>query len=279
MNIFRDRFKRYVTDPQIVSMVLLLALCAVVILTMGKTLAPILASVLIAYLLDGVVVSLERIHFLRLPAVILVFLIFMAVLVFLLFVLLPALSVQVGQFVRDLPEMFAQGKALLMRLPSRYPELISQNQVASLMDILQSEMKNFSQTVLSVSVASVRGVVTFIVYLVLVPLMVFFFLKDKQKFFNWFLMFLPENRSMSSQVWHEVNQQFGNYLRGKFWEVLIIWAASFITFYILGLKTAVLLGLLVGLSVLVPYLGATVPHFPWHSWGFPSGGQAESLSI
>jgi putative permease len=178
----------------------------------------------------------------------------------------------VGQFVRDLPAMFSGGKAFLMRLPSRYPELISQKQVTTLMDILQSEMGSFGQTLLSVSVASVRGVVTFLVYLVLVPLMVFFFLKDKQKIFSWFSVFLPENRSMSGQVWHEVNKQFGNYVRGKFWQALIIWGASYITFYILGLKTAMLLGLVVGLSVLVPYIGPTVITFPVALMGFSQWG-------
>ncbi len=277
MNILRDWFKRYLADPQIVSMVVLLVLCAVVILTVGKILAPILASVLIAYLLDGVVVSMERTHVPRLPAVILVFLIFMAVLVILLFGLLPALSSQVGQFMRDLPVMFAQGKELLMHLPSRYPELISEKQVVALIDALQSEMGRYGQGLLSASVASVRGAVTFLVYLVLMPLMVFFFLKDKVKIFNWFLIFLPENRTMSRQVWHEVNLQFGNYVRGKFWEVLIVWAASFITFYLLGLKASMLLGLLVGLSVLVPYVGATVITFPVALMGFSQWGVSREL--
>ena len=175
MNILRDWFKRYLADPQVVSMLVLLVLSVLVIMTMGKTLAPILASVLIAYLLDGLVVSLERVHIPRLVAVILIFVVFMTVFLLLLFVLLPALSGQVGQFVQGLPAMFSKGKALLMHLPSRYPEVISEKQIATLMDILQSEMGNVSQTILSVSVASVRGVVTFLVYLVLMPLMVFFF--------------------------------------------------------------------------------------------------------
>lgn len=274
MNIFRDWFKRYLTDPQVASMIVLLVLSILVIVTMGKTLAPVLASVLIAYLLDGLVVNIERVHVPRLVAVILIFTVFMTVLFLLLFRLLPALSGEVSQFVRDLPAMFAEGKALLMHLTNRYPEL---KWVATWMDSLQSEMGSYGQEFLSVLVVSVRGIVAFLVYLVLMPLMVFFFLKDKKKIFNWFSVFLPENRSMSGQVWHEVNKQFGNYLRGKFWEVLIIWGASFITFYILGLKTAMLLGLLVGLSVLVPYIGATVITFPVALMGFSQWGASSEF--
>lgn len=279
MNIFRDWFKRYFTDPQIMSMVLLLVLCALVILTMGKILAPILASVLIAYLLDGLVVSMERARMPRLAAVILIFLIFMVVLLLLLFGLLPTLSAQVGQFVRELPSMFAEGKTLLKDLLSRYQEqeLISEEFVTALIDNLQEEMRSYGQNLLAVSVASVRGAVTFLVYLVLMPLMIFFFLKDKQKIFNWFSKFLPENRSMSRQVWHEVNLQFGNYLRGKFWEVLIVWAASFVTFSLLGLEAAMLLSLMVGLSVLVPYIGATVITFPVALMGFSQWGASREF--
>lgn len=256
------------------SMVLLLVLCALVILTMGKTLAPILASVLIAYLLDGMVGSMERARMPRLVAVILIFLVFMVVLLLLLFGLLPTLLDQVGQFVRDLPAMFAEGKTLLKDLLSRYQEqeLISEEMMTAVIDNLQAEMASYGQNLLAASVASLRGAVTFLVYLVLMPLMIFFFLKDKQKISNWVSKFLPENRTMSRQVWHEVNQQFGNYLRGKFWEVLIVWAVSFTTFSLLGLKAAMLLGLLVGLSVLVPYIGATVITFPVALMGFSQWG-------
>ncbi len=262
MNIFQDWFKRHFTDPEIIILTILLVLSTVVMVTMGQTLAPILASIFIAYLLDGLVLSLERLRAPRFPAVLFIFLLFLAFLFFLLFGLFPMLSFQMGQFVKDLPNMLTRGKDLLMHLPSRYPELISQSQISALTDILQSEIGNMGQKIFTLSMASVRGLVTFLVYLVLMPLMVFFFLKDKDKIFCWLSDFLPENKSMSGIVWQEVNLQFGNYVRGKFWEVLIIWLASYITFLLLGLEVAMLIGLLVGLSVLVPYIGATVVTFP-----------------
>jgi putative permease len=275
MHIFKDWFKRHFTDPEIIILTALLVLSTVVMVTMGQTLAPILASVFIAYLLDGLVAPIERLRVPRFPAVLLIFLLFMAFLFFVLFGLLPMLSFQMGQFVRDLPNMFTRGKDLLMHLPSRYPELISQSQISALFDILQSEIGTMGQKILTLSMASVRGLVTFLVYMVLMPLMVFFFLKDKQKIFDWLSDFLPENKSMSGIVWQEVNLQFGNYVRGKFWEVLIIWLVSYVTFLLLGLKVAMLIGLLVGLSVLVPYIGATVVVFPvalvgFFQWGVSS---------
>lgn len=268
MNVIQEWYRRYFTDPQIIIMIVLLVLGVAMIWSLGDTLAPVFASIVIAYLLDGPVSSIERLKVPRMMAVFLIFLLFMAFLFFLIFGLFPMLSVQVGQFVRDLPSMFTRGKDLLMLLPQRYPEVVSQEQVAAIMDMLQSEIAGLGKQMLSFSVASVRGVITFIVYMILMPLMVFFFLKDKRKMLTWFLNALPENHTLAGQVWREVNRQIGNYTRGKFWEIIIVWAASFFTFYLLGLEVAMLIGLIVGLSVLVPYIGATVVTFPVALTGF-----------
>ena len=59
-----------------------------------------------------------------------------------------------------------------------------------------------------------------------------------------------------------MNQQIMNYIRGKLIEIIIIGAASTVSFMALGLNYPVLLGVLVGLSVLVPYVGATIVTLP-----------------
>jgi putative permease len=141
--------------------------------------------------------------------------------------------------------------------------------------VLRSELTGLGQRVLSLSVASVRGLVWALVYILLIPMMVFFCLKDKDRLLNWVTGFLPEDRVLASEVWHEVNQQIGNYVRGKFWEILIVWAASYLTFAVLGLKYAMLVSLFVGLSVLVPYIGAIAMILPiawiaYFQWGLDS---------
>ncbi|MBA6365323.1 AI-2E family transporter, partial [Colwellia sp. BRX8-8] len=105
-------------------------------------------------------------------------------------------------------------------------------------------------------------IVALMIYLILVPLMVFFFLKDKKVLISNFTSFLPKERLMATKVGDEMYQQIMNYIRGKVIEILIVGAASTIAFIVLGLNYAVLLGVLVGLSVLVPYVGATIVTFP-----------------
>ncbi len=275
MQIIRDWFKRHFSDPQVIILFIALVGGTVAILTLGRILAPVLAGIVIAYLLEGVVGFFERHRIPRLAAVLIVFLSFMTFLLFLIFGLLPKLSYQIGQVMGDLPSMFGRGRQQLMLLPEKYPDYISQEQVSALVGFLQTELGRLGQRLLSFSVASVRGLVTFLVYLVLLPLLVFFFLKDKKSILQWLTRFLPDNSDLTEQVCRDVDHQIGNYIRGKFFEILIIWSASYLVFTLLKLRYAMLVGLLVGLSVLVPYIGVTVTTLPvalmgFFQWGFSS---------
>ena len=108
MNIVRDWYIRYVSDPQVVILALLLIAGFVVMMTLGEMLAPVMAGVIVAYLLDGVVEKCRRLGAPRLSAVILVFLLFMTFLVFALIWMMPRLSTQ-------LPNWFSNCRTGLRR--------------------------------------------------------------------------------------------------------------------------------------------------------------------
>jgi len=275
MKLIGDWFKRHFSDPQVVILAVLLAFGTIIILILGNMLAPVLASMVIAYLLEGLVGLLVRFRVPRLMAVLLVFTGFMAFLFFLILGMLPLLWGQVVQLFQTLPSMISWAQAELMRLPERYPDFISERQVTEIINLLRSEITILGQRILTASVGSIRGIFTFLVYTVLMPLLVFFFLKDKTRLLQWLTRFLPPDRTLAAEVWRQVNQQIGNYVRGKFWEILIVWAASYVTFQILGLQFAVLISLFVGLSVLIPYFGAILMTFPvasiaYFQWGWSS---------
>lgn len=273
MQLFIQWFKRTFSDPQLVVLLTLLVGGFVIVLTMGDMLAPVLASIVIAYLLEGLVAPLERLGMPRLVAVVIVFVLFLIALGLILFGLMPLLSRQVSQLVQQLPNMIAKGQQVLMMLPEKYPELITADQVQEIIAAVGGEVGNIGQKVLSWSLASVVGVITLLVYLVLMPLLVFFFLKDKDLIIGWFAHLLPEDRKIAIHVWREVDKQISNYIRGKFFEIIIVWSACYVTFALFGLQYAMLLSVLVGLSVIIPYIGATVVTLPvvavaWFQWGW-----------
>ena len=115
---------------------------------------------------------------------------------------------------------------------------------------------------LSLSISSIPGLIALAVYLFLVPLLVFFFLKDKRIILNWLAGYLPRQRGLAAKVWVEMDQQIGNYVRGKFSEIMIVGSTTYVVFVLMGLNYAALLGALVGLSVIIPYIGAAVVTIP-----------------
>jgi len=271
-SFFRDGLKRFLPNSQAIALAVILIVTFVLIYSLSSLLMPVFASIVLAYLLEGLVSKAESLHVPRLPAVYLVFSGFMACLGFLLFYLMPIVSQQAVELVQHIPLIINQMQDGIMRLPEMYPQFISEHKVREIMFAVQRELLTYGQSMLSVSAASVMSLVSAMVYLFLVPLMIFFFLKDKKILVDWLLEFMPRDRHLTVRVWEEVDVQIGNYVRGKFAEVFILWSVSYVTFSSMGLNYAILLSVLMGLSVIIPYVGATLVTFPvlgvaYFQWG------------
>ncbi len=272
MNIIQNWIRRSFSNPQVVVLALVLAFCIGVFVFIGDTLVPAFASLVVAFLLEGLIKPLEKRRVPRLLAVCLVFTAFLCFLLFLIIGLLPLLSNQITQFIQEIPGWLMQGQAALMRLPEYYPQFFTQAQISEVIGTVKNQITAYGQYILSFSLSSMRSLLSMAIYTVLMPIMVFFFLKDKDKIMHWIRGFLPEDHSLTSAVWFEVKTQTGNYVRGKIWEIFIIWFVSYIVFLILGLHYALLLSFLVGLSVIIPYVGATLVTIPvlcmaYFQWG------------
>ncbi|MCY4153910.1 MAG: AI-2E family transporter [Gammaproteobacteria bacterium] len=272
-DFFSNWYRRYFTHPQAAVLVVLLAGGFIVFYFMGSMLAPMLAAVVLAYLLEAPIQKLTACNMPRFGAVALVFLMFVLAMGFITVGLLPILSGQASQFFQELPGMLNRGQELLLRLPERYPGIFSAELVTEIGLALRRGASDFGQELVTVSVASIPAIITVLVYLILVPLMIFFFLKDKDSIRVWLSRFLPSDRSLVSHLWGEMDAQIGNYIRGKVYEIAIIGATSYIVFKLFGLNYAFLLSITVGLSVLIPYIGAAVVTLPvalvaYFQWGF-----------
>ncbi|MEZ5453002.1 MAG: AI-2E family transporter [Thiothrix sp.] len=275
IKLLNDWYNQHFSNPQVAILALLLLLGFGTVVLAGDVLAPVLAAIIIAYLLDGGVDFMRTFKLPRFIAVLIVFSVFILVLLIVLFVLAPLMLKQATQFVLEIPGMLAAGQSALVLLPEKYPTIISEQLILELLNGLRTQLTLMSQRVLSFSLSSVVDLIAFMVYLVVVPLLVFFFLKDKDSILAWFTSFLPEDRRLVSKVWSEVNGKIAGYVRGKFMEILIVWVVTFVTFLAFGLEYSMLLSFLVGISVLIPYVGAAVVTLPvaivaYFQWGYNS---------
>ena len=274
LDLIKVWYVKHFSDPQVVVLALVVLSGIAIIYFLGDVLAPVLAAIVIAYVLEGLVLRIGRLGVSRPISVVFSFSLFVMTIVLLLFGLVPLVSKQLSQLIKNLPDMLNEAQQLVMALPAKYPALAAGN-LNEMMASFNNELVNVGQTLLSVSLASVIDVFTLMVFLVVVPLLVFFLLKDKQKIIDWMQRFLPEGQGLAYKVWHDVDVKMGNYIRGKLLEILIVGVATYIPLAVMGLNYAATLSLFVGLSVIIPYVGAVAVTIPvalvaWFQWGASS---------
>ena len=264
--VFKDWYKTHLTAPNQASFALIILFTIIILYVLVETVAPILVAIILAYMLEGLVQrSMDYVELERKLVVILVYSFFIILSVILIFLLFPAMLDQLSVLVKSLPSMADKGKEMALGI-------FSSEQVHEFLVILNTEMSSMGKSVLSYSLSSAGDIFKTIVYIFIVPILIFFILYDKENIFAWFKKFFPEKLDLSKKASKELDLKIGNYIRCKFIEIVIVWVSSFIIFIVLGLKYSLLLSFLCGISVIIPYIGAIAVTIPiilvgYFQWG------------
>ena len=263
LEMLRNWYIRRLSDPQTMGLLAILLFGFLAIYFFGNLIAPLLIAIVLAYLLEMPIRFLNlRLRFPRIMATILVFGSFISIATIFFLILVPMLWNQSISLLSDLPAMFNKLNEWLLNLPEHYPELIDYSMVDSIFNSVREKILGFGESVVKLSLTSIMNLVSLGIYAFLVPLMMFFMLKDKKELLQGVSRFLPRNRHLASKVWMEMQQQISNYIHGKLLEILIVTLITYIIFLIFGLNYPLLLAFAVGLSVLVPYIGAVLVTIP-----------------
>ncbi|MCH7374118.1 AI-2E family transporter [Aeromonas sp. MR19] len=262
LDVLKRWYQTRFSDPDAVTLFLLLVACFAVLWLFGDLLAPLLVALVMAYLLEWPVSRLKRLGLSRTLGTSLILLLFIALTVMAFLGLIPTLVSQGINLAKESPSMLAHAQDYVRTLPEQYPELINVTLVETIIDNIRQRILTGGEQLVSASLNSLVNVVAILIYLILVPLMAFFMLKDKQVLMGSLRRFLPRNRTLVNRVWVEMNEQILNYIRGKVIEILIVGVISYGAFAMLGLRYSVLLAVAVGFSVLIPYIGAAAVTVP-----------------
>jgi len=136
LDLIRDWYTRNFSDPQAVILAFLLVVLFGLVILFGDIMAPALAALVLAYLLEGLVGMMQRRGIPRTPSVVVVILVFITASLILLFGVVPVLSQQVTQVIRAIPGMIVQGQEQLLKLPDKYPEVFTVEQINELIGTL-----------------------------------------------------------------------------------------------------------------------------------------------
>ena len=153
IDLVKTWYSRYFSDPQAIILTTVLLVGATIILTMGDMLLPVLASIVIAYLLEGVVRTMQKFGSTRFTAVVLVFGVFLAFIIFLFFGIAPLVSSQLSDLFQELPRYLTHGQQLLLQLPQSY-SFISEQQVKELIDLINREITDLGSHIVTLSFSS-----------------------------------------------------------------------------------------------------------------------------
>lgn len=274
--VFSRWYQERFTDPQAVTLMAILVGLAMMIYFAAGLLAPLLVALVLAFLLEWPVAQMLKLGINRTAGASLVIVLFLGVVVLLTFGLIPSVWRQGASLIADLPSMIDKGLQTIQTLINQYPQFINPEQLNQML----AELKKLLDTQHIIDIAKQligysASLLVLMVYAILVPLLVFFFLKDKHQLISGSKRFFPVNRQLAGKVWFEMHQQIFNYIRGKVIEIVIVGVASYILFALMGLRYSALLAVLTGLSVLIPYVGATLVTLPitlvaFFQWGFSS---------
>ncbi|QUM79559.1 AI-2E family transporter [Moritella sp. 5] len=255
---YQERF----SDPHAVTLFLLLVFGFSVIYFIGGLITPFLVAVVLAYLLDWPLIQLMRLGLSRTWATVIILMLFVTMMVMLTLGLVPTVWHQGVNLVKAMPTMLKEGQEFLLMLPKENPDVFNEELIKAALLTLQEHIVGSGEAIVSASFASLFDLAAILIYSILVPLLVFFMLKDKRILVNSLVKILPQNRRLAMEVWTEMNGQITNYIRGKVFEIIIVGFSTWLVFFFTDLQYAALLAVLVGFSVLIPYIGAAAVTVP-----------------
>ena len=275
MNDLLKKFMaRFFSNEESVFFGLLLSSCLIFILIFGNILLPVFLSIVIAFLLNGLLRSFEALKISPKISLFLTLIIFFGFYLS-IFITLPSLGSQINSLLQNLPIIVVAFQDTLGGLAETYGDIFSEEDINALFLNFSDQVNNLLSQALGQLAGTISFMFSAVLYAILVPIMVFFFLKDKAILLPMLTGFLPKKRGFMNSVFSEMNDQLYNYVTGKVIEMSIVASCSYVVFALLGLPYAVLIAILVGLSVIIPFFGAILVTIPvaflgLYEWGLTS---------
>ena len=261
VKFLKNFFDTYFFKEEQYAALVLLLIALVLIYFVGSLITPFFIALLIAYLLNGAMAFFSSRGASKKTSLSLAFIIFTAFYVS-IFLLLPLITSQIGSLINELPAIANYVEKLAQNLLKAYPELFSQSQVDGLAGSITSFFPTIAEQILIQMNAGFSAMMNALIYIILIPFFVFFFLKDKNEMIEYATYFLPKNSQLLSTLWSDLNIQLFGYIRGKALEMIIVGCITSFVFALIGVNYSILLGIMVGLSVLVPLFGAIIVTIP-----------------
>lgn len=225
-------------------------------------------SIVLSYLLNPLVNIIEKRGIKRVYSILLIYFLSLSLMVLAIISIVPKLSSEFENLIKLLPTYFNRiydyfNKSFLKyskhldKLPPEF-QAIKEIFLEKLMDI-QASILDFLKNITN----SIIGVFSKAVSFIIVPILTFYFLKDKDYFKKKITLLIPKKqRNDVLQIGREVDKVLGRFIRGQLIVCSFVGVSTTIVLLIIGVDFAIIIGLIAGIADIIPYFGPIIGIFP-----------------
>ncbi|EIJ78981.1 hypothetical protein PB1_15524 [Bacillus methanolicus PB1] len=226
-----------------------------------SVLTPFIIASFITYLLHPVVEKLHETGLHRGVAIVIIYILFFGGAGFTLYKAIPAIILQLKDLTEHAPEVAEQYRTWIEKIHSKthaWPNGFQERIDSSILAV----EKTLDQ-ILSKTVNSLVKIVNSLLMIAIIPFITFYMLKDYDvmKKAVWYLT--PRKwRQQGILFLRDVDKSLGGYIRGQMLVCAIIGSCAALLFWFAGIKYPLLLGIIVGLTNVIPYFGPIIGAVP-----------------
>jgi predicted PurR-regulated permease PerM len=224
-------------------------------------LLPFIISAFITYLLHPIVERLHAGGLHRGAAVFIIYVIFFGGIGLAIYKGLPEIVKQIKELTVSIPALAEQYKGfttLIQEKTSAWPEGIQERVDDGIVSI-EKRLDTMLTGILNSMVEIVNSVFT----IALIPFITFYMLKDYKiiKKAVWYLT--PRKWRQGGILFlRDVDQSLGSYIRGQLFVCVLVGSTSALFFWLFHMKYPLLLGLMIGITNVIPYFGPVIGAIP-----------------
>lgn len=237
------------------------------IVILSTIMPPAILAFIAYYLLNPIVNLLEKIRIKRLFGIIIIIIVFSGIIVLTFILSMPTIEEQVNKFIENFPSYMENINESIRKLMSNsllegyYDD--AQNWLKSKLGDIPSIMGTYIGDAMDSIATFAHTLTTIIVSLVTFPFVLFFLLKDGDRFKAYCLQLFPKRfRADLDQILNNMNTQVGSYIQGQIFVAFCIGILLFIGYLIIDLDYAIILAIVAALTSVVPYLGPIIAITP-----------------
>ena len=224
---------------------------------LGSVLLPFLLGGAVAYFLDPLADRLERLGLSRVLATMVISIAATVLVVLVVLAVIPVLVQQLSGLITAAPTLVAEFQAFLIL---RFPELSDSTSVMrTTLDQIALAVQARGATLAQGLVSSVFGVMSWLFFIVVVPVVAFYLLMDWDKLVARIDDLLPRDHApVIRKLAHEVDNALAGFVRGQV-SVCLTLAVYYASGLVLaGLQFGLVIGAIAGAMTVIPYIGALI---------------------